>query len=109
MSKLKKVHILDVKDEKGGKIIFFFHPRSAICRSFEQKLTELIENYSLVDVTIAVDTTGYEDLAKDYGVIGVPAVALFENGQAKEWFFGTQTTELLIETLKRWKERLQSN
>lgn len=106
MLKLRKVHILDLKDE-DKKIVFFFHPRSAVCRSFEQKFLELIANLDLADLTIAVDTTGYEDLAKSYGAFGVPAVAIFENGQAKEWILGTQTTDFLIETLKRWREMLK--
>lgn len=107
MAKLRKVHISDVKDEGGVKIVFFFHPRSAVCRSFEQRFAELVDSHNLTDATIMVDTTGYEDLAKGYGVIGVPAVALFENGQAKEWVFGARATEFFNETLQRWKEALQ--
>jgi len=56
-----------------------------------------------------VDTTGYEDLAKSYGVLGVPAVALWQNGGAREWVFGAQKIEVFNETLNHWKTILSAD
>ncbi len=83
---------------QGKVLVDFWAPWCGPCRMQTPILEEL--SNELQEVTIAkvnVDEEG--TLANRFGVMSIPTLILFENGEEKERFVGVQSKEKLAQVL----------
>ena len=109
MAKFRDVNIDELAFEKGSRLVYFCHPTSGPCRTFEPQLVEFLDRLGFSDdAVLRVNTQGREDAASALGVMGVPALALVIDGKPREWLFGRLSDEFVLATLTRWKDILGS-
>jgi len=108
MPELREVHIDNLSSESGARVVYFWSPGSGPCRTFEPQLVDFLGRLGIGDVVLKVNIVGFEDSAREFGVLGVPALAFVVDGEPQEWLFGRLSGEFVFETLSRWKGLLGS-
>lgn len=93
--------IVHVNEEKfkeninGGKVLVdFFATWCGPCKMLSPVLEELTEDRSELKI-VKVDVDESPILAKEYGVMSVPTLLLFENGELKKRQSGFMPKEML--------------
>ena len=92
------VHVNEEKFKKninGGKVLVdFFATWCGPCKMLSPVLEELTEDRSELKI-VKVDVDESPILAKEYGVMSVPTLLLFENGELKKRQSGFMPKEML--------------
>ena len=92
---------MDLKEEvKAGKVIVdFFATWCGPCQMLGGELEELIEDDASITV-IKVDIDQFEGLAKEYGVMVVPTIYVYQDGELKTRETGFLPKEKLLSIFK---------
>lgn len=69
----------------------------APCKRLEPILLQLSKDWQGKAIFAKVDVDQSANLTMKYGIMGVPTVILFENGQARERLTGLQSRDRLVE------------
>jgi len=73
-------------DNLDNGIIYFYSPRCGVCRSIEEEVEKLKDEVNLVKINVEEKP----EIAKKFGVLGVPAFLIVEEGRVKKAFLGTK-------------------
>ena len=65
------------------------------CRALSPVLDELAEEMGDKGKVVKLNVTDHSDLAKEYGVSGIPTLIFFKNGETAKTFVGTQSKDQL--------------
>lgn len=80
---------------KEGKVLVDFYAEwCGPCKMMGPVLSELASERSDIKI-VKVDIDQHEDLARQYGVMSVPTIFLFENGEVKKQDVGYKPKEIL--------------
>jgi thioredoxin 1 len=79
-------------------LVEFGAPWCGPCKMLEPVLAELAEEYAGRVAFFSVNVDQAPDLAADYGVMGVPTVLLFRQGEVKERITGYRPKKILVRT-----------
>ena len=89
-----------VMEEKRTALVDFWSPRCGPCRMLGPVIEQLAEEYEGKDVLVGkVDVDESPELAARYGVMSVPTVILFQNGEEKDRKVGVMPFEVYDELL----------
>ncbi len=90
------------KIKKGVVLIDFFATWCGPCRMMSPILENAQEEFG-EDVKIyKVDVDQEEKLARSFGIMSIPTLILFVNGQQKEKHIGLWMQDDLVETVKKY-------
>lgn len=87
--------------ENGGlMLVDFWATWCGPCRMLGPVIEQLAEDYEGKEVVIGkVDVDENMDLAKRYGIMGVPTVLLLKDGQEVERFVGVQDVDTYTDAI----------
>lgn len=99
--------IIEEKDfkneiEKGVVLVDFFATWCMPCRMMAQILEEVDEEVSSYAKIVKVDVDQSENLAKTFGVMSIPTLILFKNGEMVEKNVGVMQKNQCVELIKKY-------
>lgn len=99
--------IIEEKDfkneiEKGVVLVDFFATWCMPCRMMAQILEEVDEEVSSYAKIVKVDVDQSENLAKTFGVMSIPTLILFKNGEMVEKQVGVMQKNQCVELIKKY-------
>ncbi len=83
---------------KDKAVVDFYATWCGPCRMFGPVFEEVSKDKDFYFVKLDVDK--YSDIAREYGVMSIPTVILFENGNEVKRFTGFMSKDEFIEFLK---------
>ena len=97
MMKVQKINQNNFKEEiKNGKVLVDFNATwCGPCRMLAPILEEYSENASIKVCSVDVDEC--EDIAREYGIMSIPCLILFENGKELKRNIGLISLDVLKE------------
>lgn len=90
----------EILDKPGAALVDFWAPWCGPCRQIAPLVETLAEQYqgrlavAKVNVDAAAQTPGR------YGIMSIPTIMLFKDGQPQETLIGVQTKETLVEKIE---------
>ncbi|RUM32324.1 MAG: hypothetical protein DSY32_00190 [Aquifex sp.] len=81
----KRMEGKEVREMENG-VIYFYSPSCSVCRAINGEVEKLKHMVNLIEVNVEEN----KELAKEYGVLGVPAFLIVEKGRVKKAFLGTK-------------------
>lgn len=99
--------IIEEKDfkneiEEGVVLVDFFATWCMPCRMMAQILEEVDEEVSSYAKIVKVDVDQSENLAKTFGVMSIPTLILFKNGEMVEKNVGVMQKNQCVELIKKY-------
>ena len=89
-----------LEEVKNGKVLVDFYATwCGPCKMMHPVIEELAKDYPELKI-IKVDVDQHEDLAMNYGVMSIPTIILFENGEEKNKSIGFTPKDKLVSWLK---------
>lgn len=89
-----------LEEIKQGKVLVDFYATwCGPCKMMHPVIDEVAKDYPELKI-IKVDVDQHEDLAMDYGVMSIPTLILFENGEEKNKNVGFTPKDKLVSWLK---------
>lgn len=85
----------EVLDAASPVLVDFWAPWCGPCRMFSPIIEEFAQEQGANVKVAKVNIDNAPDLAQQYGVMGVPTVVLFKNGQPVQRAVGVQPKEAL--------------
>jgi len=84
-----------VLDAKGTVLVDFWAPWCGPCRMQTPILERLAASGDISAKIFKVNTDENPDIAQKYGIVSIPTLILFENGQEVERYVGVQPENIL--------------
>lgn len=88
-----------VLDESGQVLVDFFATWCGPCRKIAPVIEELETELEGKAKVVKVDIDQSPDIASRYGVMSVPTLVVFENGEVKKQTIGAQPKAQILELL----------
>lgn len=88
------------KIENGVVLVDFFATWCGPCRMLAPVLEEVSEQCSAKIYKVDIDKS--EDLAREFGIMVVPTMVIFKNGEMQEKFSGFMQKEEILEKLNKF-------
>lgn len=88
------------KTKKGLVIVDFFANWCGPCRMMSPILEEVQEELKVEIFKVDVDES--EDLARQFGVMSIPTIFIFVDGEIKEKHIGLWMKDALVETINKY-------
>lgn len=87
----------DIKDliKEGVSIVDFWAPWCMPCRMQGPILEQLADNIGDKAKIIKLDVDDNPATAGEYGIVSIPSIYLFKNGEVVERFVGVQSEDVL--------------
>lgn len=98
MKIVNKIEFEQLKD-KGTVLVDFFATWCGPCKMLTPVLEELSSDYEGKATIVKVDVDQEQELAMQYGVMAVPTMIIFKNGEAVEQIQGFKAKVQLAGTL----------
>ncbi len=89
----------EVLGGKGVALVDFWAPWCGPCRALAPVIDELAESYSGKALVGKVNVDENGELATRYGVMSIPTILLFKDGQLVDKIVGLRPKEELIEVI----------
>ena len=86
--------------EEANVLVDFFATWCGPCKMLGPVLEELDQKWNGNPRIIKVDVDESEDLARKFGVMSIPTIIIFENGEEREKHIGLWQHEDALETIK---------
>lgn len=89
----------DEKIKEGKVLVDFFAVWCGPCRMLGpviEEVSNIVKDYTFYKVNVDEN----ENVTKKYGIMTIPTLLLFENGELKETLIGFRPKEELLEILK---------
>lgn len=89
---------------KGAKpvLVDFFAAWCGPCKMLSPILEQVNENSEGKYEVVKVDVDASHDLARKYGIMSIPTMIVFKNGEEKEKIVGLRQKTQIEETIKRY-------
>ncbi len=91
-----KQELKDIEIDKGKVLVDFYADWCGPCKMQKAVLDELENDYKIYKINVDEN----HDLTKKYGILSIPTILLFENGELKEKKVGFTSKEELLKILK---------
>ena len=88
------------KTASGVVLVDFFATWCGPCKMLGPIIEEIGEECDGSFAVYKVDVDEAEDIAMDYGIMSVPTVIIFKNGEEAERLIGVQPKTVLLEKVK---------
>jgi thioredoxin 1 len=88
------------KIASGVVLVDFFATWCGPCRMLSPVLEDVSENTTAKFYKVDIDKS--EDLAREYGIMVVPTMVIFKNGEMQEKFSGYMQKEYILEKLNKF-------
>lgn len=92
----------DEKIKNGVIVVDFFATWCGPCRMMSPILEEVSEEYEDKIQIYKVDVDDNEKLSKNFGILSIPTILIFVNGEMKEKHVGLWSKEDLTETIEKY-------
>ena len=101
---MKIIEEKDFQEEikEGVVLVDFFATWCMPCRMMAQILEEVDEEVSSYAKIVKVDVDQSENLAKSFGVMSIPTLILFKNGEMVEKHVGVMQKNQCVELIKKY-------
>jgi len=93
---------------KNGKVLIDFTAKWCVaCKEYEdttfknQKVLEEFKNYKLLRIDVTNNNENDKLMMKKFGIVGPPAILVFENGELKTKIIGYKPAKEFLEILKK--------
>ncbi len=86
----------EVKESKGKVLVDFYADWCGPCKMLMPVMEEISKDYDVYKVNVDQNS----DLAQQFGVMSIPTVMIFEDGQEANKFVGIKTKNEILELLK---------
>lgn len=86
----------EVKESKGKVLVDFYADWCGPCKMLMPVMEEISKDYDVYKVNVDENS----DLAQQFGVMSIPTVMIFEDGQEANKFVGIKTKNEILELLK---------
>ncbi|MCK5416352.1 thioredoxin [Candidatus Parcubacteria bacterium] len=96
-----QVEVIDASKEKPV-LVDFFAPWCGPCKMQAPVIDEVAELINDIAIVGKCDTETSSKSAGQYGIMSIPALLIFKDGEVKETMVGMQSKENLIEILKKY-------
>ncbi len=91
----------EVLDTNGLTLVDFWAPWCGPCRMLEATIEELGEEMKEKVKVCKVNVDEEKEYAEKYGIMGIPNVLLFKDGELVESFVGLQDKNTYIDAIER--------
>jgi len=91
-----------VLDSKVPTVVDFWAAWCAPCRTMSPIMDEIAEQYSHKIKVTKVNVDDSQNTAKQYKIMSIPTIIVFENGEAKKKLVGALSKRKLLEELEPW-------
>ena len=88
-----------VLDAQGPVLVDFFATRCGPCRMVAPVLEEVAEEMAGKVTVVKVDIDQSPDVARRYGIMSVPTLTLFENGEVVRQAIGAQPKQDILQLI----------
>ena len=98
---VKQIDSKEFKDviKKGKIVVDLFATWCGPCKMLSPILDEISEELTTTKF-FKIDVDDNEDIAREYSVMSIPTILIFENGELKNKIVGLRSREDLIEQFK---------
>ncbi|WP_270179937.1 thioredoxin family protein [Alkalihalobacillus sp. CinArs1] len=105
MIELDKEVEIERAQQESLSVLFFYTPFCSTCKIAERMLSIASAANGMKEQTYKVNLNYFPDLAEKLTIQSVPALTIFENGQAKETIFAFESVVRLNTLLLKYKKR----
>ncbi len=94
----------DLKDlvKEGNVLVEFFATWCGPCKMLSPELEKIVENEKNIKV-IKVDVDEHEQLAREYGILSVPTLVYYYNGEVKKQSAGFVPKDIIVKEFNSYK------
>ena len=92
----------DEKTKNGVVLVDFFATWCGPCRMMAPILEDVKDELSSSIEIFKVDVDDNEKLARSFGIMSIPTLILFVNGQQKEKHIGLMQQDELVDIIKKY-------
>ena len=86
----------EVKNSKGKVLVDFYADCCGPCKMLSPVMDEIANDYDVYKLNVDDNS----DLAQEFGVMSIPTVIMFEDGEEKDKFVGLKSKSEILDMLK---------
>ena len=101
MRMIKDVNEFDTVIQNGSVLVDFFATWCGPCKMLTPVLEQLAEEYQGKVEIVKVDVDELGDIAARYGIMSIPTLFMFKDGELKEKVVGFQPKPALAKMIER--------
>ena len=92
----------DILDYSGVSLVDFWAPWCAPCRMLGPIIEELAADYGDNAQVAKFNVDDNQDTARQYGVMSIPTMVIFKDGEEVDRLVGVMPKEQIAERLDKW-------
>ncbi|HHU61471.1 MAG: thioredoxin [Bacillota bacterium] len=92
----------DILDYSGVSLVDFWAPWCAPCRMLGPIIEELAADYGDNAQVAKLNVDDNQDTARQYGVMSIPTMVIFKDGEEVDRLVGVMPKEQIAERLDKW-------
>lgn len=92
----------DILDHKGVSFVDFWAAWCAPCRMLTPIIEELAKDYAGKAQIAKLDVDSNQNSARQYGVMSIPTMIIFKDGQEVDRLVGVMPKATIAERLDKW-------
>jgi len=92
----------DILDYSGVSLVDFWAPWCAPCRMLGPIIEELAAEYGDNAQVAKLNVDDNQDTARQYGVMSIPTMVIFKDGEEVDRLVGVMPKEQIAERLDKW-------